>query len=85
MSGEVKSLFAYIQTFKPQTFDLEKKFKPFIPDYIPSVDKVDNFLKMGKPDGTKEHLGITVLDEPALNQENKTVILLRYIQEHQLE
>jgi hypothetical protein len=36
---------------------------------------------MPKPDGTKEDLGITVLDEPALNHEDKTVIELRYIQE----
>lgn len=38
-------------------------------------------MKMPKPDGTKEDLGITVLDEPALNHEDKTVIELRYIQE----
>jgi intraflagellar transport protein 46 len=36
---------------------------------------------MPKPDGTKEDFGITVLDEPALNQSDKTVIELRYIQE----
>jgi hypothetical protein len=34
---------------------------------------------MPKPDNTKEDLGITVLDEPALNHEDKTVIELRYI------
>jgi len=38
-------------------------------------------MKMPKPDGNKEDLGITVLDEPALNSEDKTVIELRYIQE----
>lgn len=36
---------------------------------------------MPKADGTKEDLGITVLDEPALNSEDKTVIELKYIQE----
>jgi hypothetical protein len=36
---------------------------------------------MPKPDNSKEDLGITVLDEPALNHEDKTVIELRYIQE----
>jgi len=43
------------------------------------VGEVDAFLKMPKPDGNKEDLGITVLDEPALNSEDKTVIELRYI------
>ena len=35
---------------------------------------------MPKPDGTKEDLGITVLDEPSLNHEDKTVLELKYIQ-----
>ena len=33
-----------------------------------------------KPDGTKEDLGIIVLDEPALNNEDKTVLELKYVQ-----
>ena len=79
MSSEVKELFEYIQRYKPQKIDLDTKLKPFVPEYIPSVGEVDAFLKMPKPDGTKEDLGIAVLDEPALNPEDKTVIELRYI------
>jgi intraflagellar transport protein 46 len=59
---------------------LDTKLKPFVPDYIPAVGEVDAFLKMNKPDGQKEDLGITVLDEPALNHEDKTVLELKYIQ-----
>lgn len=36
-------------------------------------------LKMPKPDGAKEDLGIEVLDEPALNCEEKTVLELKYV------
>lgn len=54
--------------------------KPFVPDFVPAVGEVDAFLKMPKPDGTKEDLGITVLDEPALNNEDKTVLELKYVQ-----
>jgi hypothetical protein len=36
-------------------------------------------LKIPKPDGHKEDLGIVVLDEPALNPEDKTVLELKYI------
>ncbi len=43
------------------------------------MGEVDAFLKMPKPDGTKEDLGITVLDEPSLNHEDKTVLELKYI------
>ena len=32
------------------------------------------------PDGAKEDLGITQLDEPALNCEDKTVLELKYVQ-----
>ena len=35
---------------------------------------------MTKPDGTKEDLGIQMLDEPSLNHEDKTVLELKYIQ-----
>mmetsp|Transcript_47476 Transcript_47476/g.34761 ORF Transcript_47476/g.34761 Transcript_47476/m.34761 type:complete len:165 (-) Transcript_47476:79-573(-) len=35
---------------------------------------------MPKPDQQKEDLGITVLDEPALNSEDKTVLEMKYIQ-----
>ena len=54
--------------------------KPFVPDYIPAVGEVDAFLKMNKPDGTKEDLGVTSLDEPALNSEDATVLTMKYIQ-----
>jgi intraflagellar transport protein 46 len=79
VSNEIKDLFEYIQRYKPQKIDLDTKIKPFIPEYIPAVGEVDAFLKMSKPDGTKEDLGITMLDEPALNHEDKTVLEMKYI------
>lgn len=51
-----------------------------MPDYVPAIGEVDACLKMPKPDGTKEDLGITQLDEPALNCEDKTVLELKYVQ-----
>lgn len=80
MTSDVKELFEYIQRYKPQKIDLDSKLKPFIPDYVPAVGEVDAFLKMPKPDGTKEDLGIVQLDEPALNCEDKTVLELKYVQ-----
>lgn len=79
VSAEIKELFEYIQRFKPQKIELETKLKPFIPDFVPAVGEVDAFLKMPKPDGSPEDLGITVLDEPALNHEDKTVLGLKYV------
>ena len=37
-------------------------------------------IKMPKPDGSKEDFGIVILDEPALNCEDKTVLELKYVQ-----
>ena len=80
VANDVKELFEYIQRYKPQKIDLDTKLKPFIPDYVPAVGEVDAFLKMPKPSGDKEDLGITPLDEPALNAEDKTVLELKYVQ-----
>jgi intraflagellar transport protein 46 len=79
VSAEVKELFEYIQRFKPQVIDLQTKIRPFIPEFVPAVGEVDAFIKMSKPDGTNEDLGIMVLDEPALNSEDKTVLELKYV------
>lgn len=80
VTSDVKELFEYIQRYKPQKIDLDSKLKPFVPDYVPAVGEVDAFLKMPKPDGQKEDLGIVQLDEPALNCEDKTVLELKYVQ-----
>jgi hypothetical protein len=56
---------------------------------MPAIGEVDSFLKMPKPIdqsttsttmSIKEDFGLTVLDEPALNCEDKTVLELKYIQ-----
>ena len=80
MTSDVKELFEYIQRYKPQKIDLDTKLKPFIPDYVPAVGEVDAFLKMPKPDGQKEDLGVVQLDEPALNCEDKTILEHIYVQ-----
>jgi len=76
---DVKELFEYINRFKPQNIELESTFKPFIPDYIPAVGEVDAFLKMPKPDNKEEDLGITVLDEPALNPSDARILEMMFI------
>mgnify|MGYP000031593965 CR=1 FL=1 len=77
VSGEIKELFQYIQRYKSQHIDLETKLKPFIPDYIPAVGEVDAFLKIPRPDASEEELGLTVLDEPKLNQSDPALLELQ--------
>ena len=42
------------------TIDLETKLKPFVPDYIPSVGSIDEFIKVPRPDGKPDFLGLKV-------------------------
>lgn len=41
--------------------DIDSKLKAFVPDYIPAIGEVDAFLKMPRPDGKPETLGLYVV------------------------
>ena len=45
VSSEIKEIFNYIVRYTPQTIEIETRFKPFIPEYIPAVGDIDAFLK----------------------------------------
>ncbi|CAK92812.1 unnamed protein product (macronuclear) [Paramecium tetraurelia] len=49
--------------YTPEQIKVEPHLKPFIPEYIPSVLGPDAMLKIPRPDGMKDNLGLTVLDE----------------------
>ena len=57
--------------------EIEPKLKPFLPDMIPAVGDIDAFLKVGRPDGQDEMLGLEMLDEPSLQQSDPSVLDLR--------
>ncbi|CAH1983267.1 unnamed protein product [Acanthoscelides obtectus] len=83
---EVKDVFQFIQRYIPQQLNLDYKFKPFIPEYLPAVGDIDAFLKVIPPDVTIDgqkfdekslNLGLIVLDEPALNQSDSALLHLQ--------
>uniref|UniRef100_A0A2K6KPX9 Intraflagellar transport protein 46 homolog n=1 Tax=Rhinopithecus bieti TaxID=61621 RepID=A0A2K6KPX9_RHIBE len=76
VSAEIKGLFQYISRYTPQLIDLDHKLKPFIPDFIPAVGDIDAFLKVPRPDGKPDNLGLLVLDEPSTKQSDPTVLSL---------
>jgi len=78
VTQEVQELFDYIGRYKPHDVELDTKLRPFIPDYIPAVGDIDPFLKVPRPDESKELLGLTELDEPAAHQSDPTVLELTY-------
>ena len=60
MSDDVRELFKFIGRYQAHTIDLESKLKPFIPDYIPSVGSIDEFIKVPRPDSKPDFLGLKV-------------------------
>ena len=72
VDDDVKNLFRFITNYVPVVSEIEPILKPFIPEYIPTVGEVDAFLKIPKPNGDEETLGLYQIDEPALNQTKKS-------------
>ncbi|KAG6971184.1 hypothetical protein JG688_00004535 [Phytophthora aleatoria] len=77
VSHEIRELFQYIGRFKAQEIELETRLKCFIPEYIPAVGDMDAFLKVPRPDGQPDQLGLKMLDEPSLSQSDATVLDLQ--------
>eukprot|EP00747_Dinoflagellata_sp_TGD_P167873 gnl/TRDRNA2_/TRDRNA2_193131_c0_seq1.p1 gnl/TRDRNA2_/TRDRNA2_193131_c0~~gnl/TRDRNA2_/TRDRNA2_193131_c0_seq1.p1 ORF type:complete len:406 (-),score=93.06 gnl/TRDRNA2_/TRDRNA2_193131_c0_seq1:148-1236(-) len=74
VSADVEELFQYIGRYKPHTIELDTPLKPFIPELVPSIGEVDAFLKMPRPDGRPDQLGLTRLDEPTLNPTDPSIL-----------
>ncbi|NWU99624.1 IFT46 protein, partial [Upupa epops] len=74
--SEIKELFEYIKRYTPKTIAIEHKLQPFIPPFIPAVGDIDAFLKVPRPDGKPDNLGLLVLDEPSAKQSDPTVLSL---------
>eukprot|EP00929_Paragymnodinium_shiwhaense_P015441 TRINITY_DN12352_c0_g1_i1.p1 TRINITY_DN12352_c0_g1~~TRINITY_DN12352_c0_g1_i1.p1 ORF type:complete len:371 (-),score=121.66 TRINITY_DN12352_c0_g1_i1:116-1228(-) len=77
VSSEIEELFSYITRYKPHTIELDTQLKPFIPELIPSIGEVDAFLKMPRPDGNAQNLGLVLLDEPTLNPSDPSILDLQ--------
>ncbi|XP_057378481.1 intraflagellar transport protein 46 homolog isoform X1 [Daphnia carinata] len=74
---QIRELFHFITKYRPQILEMETKLKPFLPEFIPAVGDPDAFLKIDRPDGNTEFLGLALIDEPSLNQSDPSVLDLR--------
>ncbi|TPP45745.1 Intraflagellar transport complex B protein 46 C terminal family protein [Leishmania donovani] len=75
-SREMQDLFKQIMEYEPFAAELPAKLRPFVPDYIPTVGDLDPFVKVPRPDGIPDGLGLEIVDEPAIPQSNPAVVLL---------
>uniref|UniRef100_A0A1I7SM13 Intraflagellar transport protein 46 homolog n=1 Tax=Bursaphelenchus xylophilus TaxID=6326 RepID=A0A1I7SM13_BURXY len=74
LSTGVKELFHLVEDFEADRIDIPSQLKPFLLDYLPAVGDVDPFLKIPRPDGLEDHLGLIELDEPAPQQSDSTIV-----------
>ncbi|KAI8467716.1 MAG: hypothetical protein J3K34DRAFT_460251 [Monoraphidium minutum] len=77
VTDDVRDLFKYIGRYRPAASEPAAPLKPFVPEYIPALGATDEFIKVPRPDGRPDFLGLKVLDEPAAVQSDASVLALR--------
>ncbi|XP_003387568.1 PREDICTED: intraflagellar transport protein 46 homolog [Amphimedon queenslandica] len=77
VSPEIRELFKHISRYTPQNINLDCRLIPFVPEYIPAIGDIDAFIKVTRPDGAGDRLGLTVLDEPSTKQSDPHVLDLQ--------
>jgi intraflagellar transport protein 46 len=76
-SPELAQLFSLISKFQPPPVDLSPHCKPFLPAFVPSIGAIDAFIKVPRPDGEQDPLGLTVLDEPTIGCANPQILRMQ--------
>ena len=83
-SNELASLFSLISNFQPEPIDITVHWKPFIPELIPAIGAIDAFIKVPRPDGEMDDLGLTILDEPSISQSNPQLLKMELREQYGL-
>lgn len=76
-SPELSQLFSLISKFQPPPVELSPHCKPFLPALVPSIGAIDAFIKVPRPDGEQDPLGLTVLDEPTIGCSNPQILRMQ--------
>mgnify|MGYP001147653087 CR=1 FL=1 len=76
-SPELAPLFAMISQFQPPPLEISPHYKPFLPDLIPSIGAIDAFIKVPRPDGEQDPLGLVLLDEPSIGCSNPQIMRMQ--------
>ena len=77
VSQNIKDVFKFIDTFTPLNVEIDSTFKPFIPDYEPAIGEVDAFLKVPRPDGKPDVLGLSRIDEPSVTGSDPALVTMQ--------
>ncbi|OHT07775.1 hypothetical protein TRFO_23877 [Tritrichomonas foetus] len=74
---ELAPLFAMISNFQPPPLEISPHFKPFLPELVPSIGAIDAFIKVPRPDGEQDPLGLILLDEPSIGCSNPQILKMQ--------
>ena len=66
-------LFERFKKFQPEPFEINIHWKPFLPEFLPSIGMVDAFVKVPDPFAEIDPLGLNILDEPSIDQTNSQI------------
>ncbi|OHT17175.1 Intraflagellar transport protein 46 like protein [Tritrichomonas foetus] len=77
VAPELAPIFGLISQFQPPPLEISPHFKPFLPELVASIGAIDAFIKVPRPDGEQEHLGLTVLDEPTIGCANPQILKMQ--------
>lgn len=75
VSPEIMALFTHIDDYDPVDLELETPLKCFIPPYIPAVGQVDPMIKISRPDGVDDGIGIARLDEVLTSEQSNAAVI----------
>ncbi|OHS92871.1 intraflagellar transport protein [Tritrichomonas foetus] len=73
-SSDMASLFMLISKFQPEPVEITVHWKPFIPELVPAIGSIDAFIKVPRPDGEMDDLGLVIVDEPSISQSNPQIL-----------
>ena len=76
-SPELVKIFGLISQFTPPAVEIQPNFRPFLPDLSPAIGAIDAFIKVPRPDGQLDQLGLTVLDEPTIACSNPQILKMQ--------
>ncbi|KAL4167171.1 hypothetical protein KRP22_012657 [Phytophthora ramorum] len=62
---QVEELFSLTDAYTPEEIEIETRLKPFLPEFTPSVGLPFDGIKISRPDGKEDNIGVEVLREPS--------------------
>lgn len=64
-----------IDEYTPTRVNHATPLKPFVPEYVPAIGDIDEFIKVPRPDGKEDELGLRALDEVSPSAQSDPVAL----------